>query len=129
MCARLRIERFLLQRVQLEMKARRIFWPIPFLVAGLIGWNSIPPRPPTGVPPPLLLSLNGVWGKRYVNGPGVKARIEVQKKQTLTANFGGAQRGSDSRYEPNFMRANDFRQILIPATPSKPAQQAVNLPL
>ncbi len=101
-----------------------------FLVAGLIGWHSIPltpPAPQTGTPLPLQLRLNAFWGKRHFDGPDVRARMIVENDTTEDSGRGVPQSVSGSRYEPYFIQANDFPQVLIPATHSKLEQPAIVL--
>ena len=112
------------------MKARGIIGPILFLVAGLFGWHSIlPTAPARQTVNPGQLRLNAVWGKRYFDGPDVRARMIVENDTTEVSGRGVSQSASGSRFDPFFIQANDFRQVLIPATHSKLEQQAIVLAL
>jgi len=79
------------------MKAPRIIWLVLLMFTGftcLFSWLTIPQR----------ASL---------------ARIKIEGEGADTASIAGHAAASSSSYDPYFIRVNDFRQILIPASSPK----------
>ena len=121
-----RFEQFPAQLVQLDMKARRILWPVLVLATGVICWRSIPPAPQPRIP--VGLALNTEWGKKYFNGLAAAGRIKVESDIADIPSMGGSADTSDYGDDPYFMQVNDCRQILIPASASKPERREIVLP-
>ena len=99
------------------MKPQRIIWPVLFLVTGLVCWRSN--QAASHGMKQDSLPLNSSWSNKYASGPYTRTAEASDPDVAPSASAYG--------YHPCYLIANDFRQVLIPATASKPEQRTIAL--